>query len=145
MLNSKDYDFSFSGLKTAVLYELKKIRNITPKIKTAFCKEFQQATIDVLVSKTMRAGKEFKAKTIILGGGVAANKELRKQFQEKTVIMNDRKYLIKLLMPEIKFTGDNAAMIALAAYFQLRKTKKPAKLDLGALNSLEAEGNLKIF
>ncbi len=140
MLNSKDYDFSFSGLKTAVLYKLKEIRNLTPEIKAIFCKEFQQAVTDVLISKTMRAVKEFKAKTVILGGGVAANKELRKQFQKKIAITNDRKYLLNLLMPEIKFTGDNAAMIALAAYFRFIKKKGPADWQ-----ALKADGNLKIF
>ncbi len=149
MLNSKDYDFSFSGLKTAVLYKLKEIRNITPEIKAVFCREFQQATIDVLVSKTIRAAREFsakggsafggKVKTIILAGGVAANKELRKQFQKKIAITNDRKYLLNLLMPEIKFTGDNAAMITLAAYFRFIKKKKPADWQ-----ALKADGNLKI-
>lgn len=138
MINSKDYDFSFSGLKTAVLYKLKEIHdsNITPEIKTAFCKEFQQATIDVLVSKTMRAAKEFKAKTVILGGGVAANSELRKHFANQSSITSGQ---VKLLMPEIKFTGDNAAMIALAAYFRWHKKRAGFNPAL-----LKANGNLKI-
>src|SRR3989339_1049858 len=85
MLNSKDYNFSFSGLKTAVLYLLKDLEKKIPQLcdsKDAvneICAEFQQAVIDVLIVKTVRAVKEYKAKTIILGGGVAGNRELRRQ------------------------------------------------------------------
>ncbi|MFC1625378.1 tRNA (adenosine(37)-N6)-threonylcarbamoyltransferase complex transferase subunit TsaD [Patescibacteria group bacterium] len=128
MISSKDYDFSFSGLKTAVLYKIKEFKRLTPKIKSEICKEFQQAVIDVLISKTLRAAKEHKAKTIIVAGGVAANKELRKQFKKN--IHNS-----KFLIPNSKFTGDNAAMIALAAYF--RKEKSPRA-------NIKAQGNLKL-
>jgi len=129
MINSKDYDFSFSGLKTAVLYLLRdlKQKGLTTNdwlLKTNICKEFQQAVIDVLISKTIRAAKEYKTKTVILGGGVAANKELRKQLGEKT----------NLLLPEIKFTTDNAAMIAVAAYFHAKDK----------LKNLQANGNLEL-
>ncbi len=89
MINSKNYDFSFSGLKTAVLYLLRDLQKSIPKFSdskdlvSSICREFQQAVIDVLVSKTIRAAKEYKIKTIILGGGVAANQELHKQLSEK--------------------------------------------------------------
>jgi len=129
MINSKDYDFSFSGLKTAVLYKLKELGKAkSQRLKVEICAEFQQAVIDVLISKTIRAVKEYKIKTVILGGGVAANKELRKQLGNKT----------NLLLPEIKFTTDNAAMIAVAAYFHAPKRKiKNSK-------KLEAKGNLSL-
>jgi len=146
MINSKDYNFSFSGLKTAVLYKLKELEQ---KMRTsshdreylvsAMVKEFQQAVIDVLISKTMRVAKEYKAKTVILGGGVAANKELRKQLQQKMPFNCDSRYVINLLMPEMEFTGDNAAMIALAAYFRWLKNKKPRRGG-----ALKADGNLKL-
>jgi N6-L-threonylcarbamoyladenine synthase len=129
MINSKDYDFSFSGLKTAVLYLL---RDIKPKRPVPeICAEFQQAVIDVLVKKTIKAAKEFKVKTIILGGGVAANKELRKQMEEAINKLNPKPYW---LVPEPAFTTDNAAMIALAAYFH-RNDK---------LKKLAANGNLEL-
>jgi len=84
MLNTKDYDFSFSGLKTAVLYNFKKqpvkVRK-SKKYIQEMCYEIQQAIIDVLIKKTIKAAKSYKAKTIILGGGVTANRELRKQFK----------------------------------------------------------------
>ncbi|MCD6429100.1 hypothetical protein J7L09_00195, partial [bacterium] len=73
MIHSKDYDFSFSGLKTAVLYDFKKRPKTIQKskeYKIMMAKETQEAIVEVLVSKTLRAAKEFKAKSIILGGGV---------------------------------------------------------------------------
>jgi N6-L-threonylcarbamoyladenine synthase len=124
MLYTKDYDFSFSGLKTAVLYEFKKQ---SPKIRGSknyirmMCAEIQQAIIDVLIHKTIKAAKSFKARSVILGGGVAANEELRRQFKEKIEkeIPNCGFYL-----PDPDFCTDNAVMTAIAAYFQ-KKRKKP--------------------
>jgi len=136
MLNSKDYNFSFSGLKTAVLYKLKELGIITPEIKAKIAHEFQQAVIDVLVKKTIRAVKEYKAKTIILGGGVVANKELRRQIIEAVKPLKNNPIL---LMPEMEFTGDNAAMIALPAYFRSIKHKK-----IGAISKIVADSNLKL-
>ncbi len=142
---SKDgeFDFSFSGLKTAVLYKLKdpEIRNYERTygrkyVKEIISKEFQQAVIDVLISKTLRASEKYKAKNIILGGGVTANKELRKQFRRQLSVTSPQ---TTLLMPKIKFTGDNAAMIALAGYFSKDKIKRPAKSQ-----ALKAEGNLTL-
>ena len=134
MINSKDYDFSFSGLKTAVLYKIKELKTINHKLKTELCHEFQRAVIDVLVSKTIRAAREYKAKTVILGGGVAANAGLRAKLEKETI-----KTGAKLLLPEIKFTGDNAAMIALPAYFRFLKHKK-----IGDGQGLIADSNLKL-
>ena len=81
MLHSKDYNFSFSGLKTAVLYTIRDL-TVTSKIKKDIAASFQQAAVDVLIAKTIRAAKQYKVKTIMLAGGVAANEELRKQFGE---------------------------------------------------------------
>jgi N6-L-threonylcarbamoyladenine synthase len=133
MINSKNYDFSFSGLKTAVLYKLKELPAESRKLKAEFCYEFQQAVIDVLVSKTIRAAKEYKIKTIILGGGVAANEELRKQLGEAVKKNVPR---CALLVPRHEFTGDNAAMIALVAYFRKNQFTNP--------ENLKANGNLKL-
>lgn len=82
MLHSGDFNFSFSGLKTAVLYTIKKIPKLTDEIKASIAKEFEEAVTEVLVKKTLRAAEEFGAKTIIIGGGVAANKRIRKRFEE---------------------------------------------------------------
>ncbi len=136
MINSKDYNFSFSGLKTAVLYKLKELGIIDDAIKNQVAYEFQRAAIDVLISKTMRAAKEYKAKTIILGGVVAANKALRSQLAKSTASLKNP---TDLLMPEMRFTGDNAAMIALVAYFRWIKQKRAA-----ISRALKANGNLKL-
>ncbi len=124
MINSKDYDFSFSGLKTAVLYDFKKrpekIRRSKKYIRE-MAKEIQQAIIDVLIKKTIKAAKDYKIKSIILGGGVAANKELRKQFQQ---ILKKGKLSFKFHVPSFKFCTDNAAMIGIAGYFNRKKASK---------------------
>ncbi len=126
MINANNLDFSFSGLKTSVLYYLRDNKKYkTPDVAASF----QQAVVDVLVSKTLRALAKYKARTLILGGGVAANKLLRKTLREK--ISAD----IHLYLPEISLTGDNALMIALAAFF-----RKPAK----NLSTIRADGNLRL-
>ncbi|MBU2263249.1 tRNA (adenosine(37)-N6)-threonylcarbamoyltransferase complex transferase subunit TsaD [Patescibacteria group bacterium] len=137
MINSKDYDFSFSGLKTAVLYKLKELGIMNKELKIAICHEFQQAVIDVLIAKTIRAAKEYKVKSIIAGGGVIANNELRKQLNE-TIEKNIPN--TKFLIPDTKFTTDNAAMISVAAYF--RALKKPFGKLRASPQSLKANGNL---
>jgi N6-L-threonylcarbamoyladenine synthase len=140
MINSKDYDFSFSGLKTAVLYAWQKEQNKqnskffglsqkTYYLKAMFAKEIQQAIIDVLIKKTMKAVKDFNAKSLILGGGVSANIELRKQFAEK--VGN-----VDLIIPEPKLSTDNGLMIAVAGYFNRKKTVN--------WKSIQADGNLRI-
>jgi len=117
MIYQKNYDFSFSGLKTAALYNFKKQKPKVRKSKEyieSMSKEVQQAIIDVLIHKTIKVAKDYKVKSIILGGGVTANKELRKQFKEK--IKKDLPD-IKYYIPDNKYSTDNALMIAVAAYF----------------------------
>ncbi len=138
MLNQKNYDFSFSGLKTAVLYYLRdqnpclsgrQAKAINSKLKADVAASFQQATIDVLTAKTFRAAKEFKAKSIWLSGGVANNKALRKKFQKEA-----KKKKINFFAPSLKFTTDNASMTAVAAYFNHLKNKKHRLIAQGDLN-----------
>lgn len=136
MINSRDFNFSFSGLKTAVLYFVRKLSELTPEIKAQICREFQQAVIDVLIAKTMKAAQKYRPKTIILGGGVAANQELRKQIKKE---LSKKFPKISLLLPEIRFTGDNAAMIAAAGCLKVFK-----KRFVKNINSLKADGNLKL-
>ena len=122
MIKNKDYDFSFSGLKTAVFYKVKsKKEKLSKKYINDMSASFQQAVIDVLINKTIKAANEFKVKTVILSGGVAANSELRKQMKEK--IKKDLSN-IKFQMPEIKLCTDNGAMIAMAAIYELEKNLK---------------------
>lgn len=127
MLNSNDLDFSFSGLKTAVLYFVKKNKNKLKKKKfiQAICSEAQQAVIDVLISKTIKAGKKHKAKSIFLSGGVAANKELRKQMENKV-----RRMKKNFLVPPRNLCTDNAAMIAAAAALKFKNLTAAEKKKL---------------
>jgi N6-L-threonylcarbamoyladenine synthase len=97
--------------------------------------EAQQAITDVLVFKTIKAVKDFKAKTLILGGGVSANESLRKQFKSKIKKDNLK---INLLIPEKNLCTDNGVMVAISAYYNLLKNKEKKSV------SIEAEANLKI-
>lgn len=137
MLNSGDFDFSFSGLKTALLYRLQKMTEPEIKKMTPFlCAEFQQATVDVLVAKTIKAAKKFKAKTVILAGGVAANHSLRQVLAEK---LKEEKPEISFLFPEAEFCTDNAAMIGLAALKKIHK-----KSSFKNWRALRAQANLRL-
>lgn len=119
MLHSGDNNFSFSGLKTAVLYRLNEWRErhgITPDtplpdtVVTAMSAEFQNAVTDVLVKKTLRAAQQHNARTVILAGGVSANSQLRTALRAACTEAN-----IECRIPPHKFCVDNAAMIAAAA------------------------------
>jgi len=119
MINSTDFDFSFSGLKTALLYQLQKDKNWKKRIPE-YCYEYQQAIIDILVAKTIKAAKKFRARTVMLSGGVSANKELRLQLTEAVRTKLEK---IPLLIPKHEYTTDNAAMIAAAAAYKFSKRK----------------------
>ena len=112
MMKSPDFNFSFAGLKTAVLYQAKKLKKIDRQLSADLCASFQQAVVDVLVSKTVAAAKRFKVKTVILSGGVAANRLLRSQMGGAT-----RGAGIAFVVPDFKFCTDNAVMIAVAGFF----------------------------
>ena len=134
MINSGDFDFSFSGLKTAVLYLLRELGKLNNNQKIAIAKEFQDAATEVLTSKTMKAAKKFKVRTILVGGGVSANKQIR-----TTLIKAAKKEKINIHFPEKGLSVDNSIMIGMAGYFRfLSKSKKPN------IRTLKACGNLKI-
>src|SRR3989344_3133846 len=133
MLNQKNYDFSFSGLKTAVLYYLRD-KNLKPKsykLKANVAASFQKAPFDVLVRKTLRAALEFRAKSIMISGGVAANKTLQKEFINE---IKKQKLSFKFHVPSFKFCTDNAAMIAVAGYIDYIKGKKRRLIAKGNLS-----------
>jgi len=138
MIHSKNFDFSFSGLKTAVLYFFKKQPKKIQKsdtFKVCLAKEIQNAIVEVLVKKTIRAAEEFKVKSIILGGGVSANSSLRSAFK-KEIIKNF--YQMNFLVPETKLSTDNATMTAFAGYLRFKKFGKDN------WKNLEADANLII-
>ena len=120
MLHSKDLNFSFSGLKTSVLYKLRELGKISAKTKTDIAASFEEAVVDVLTKKTLEALRQYRPKTAALGGGVAANNRLRKELPRKLIAES---YQTNILLPEKIFTGDNAAMIAVAGYYRFLKKK----------------------
>lgn len=139
MLNSGDYNFSFSGLKTAVLYALEKEQNISTSSVKNMCASFQNAAVDILVKKTIKAAKEFSVKSIMIAGGVSANQLLREELKKES-----EKISLPLFYPELKYTGDNAAMIAVAAYYALQNKNK--KILTGEeIFGLKPQSNWKIF
>jgi N6-L-threonylcarbamoyladenine synthase len=119
MINSGDFDFSFSGLKTALFYEIKKDSNWQKKIPE-YAAEFQKAVADVLVHKTIKAALKYNCKNIMLSGGVAANKVLRRELENA---VKEKLTGAKLLIPDFKYCTDNAAMIATAGYFKAKRKK----------------------
>lgn len=131
MIHSKDLDFSFSGLKTSVLYLLKEKGEITRELQMEIAREFEEAVTDVLVKKLEQAITDRECKTIIIGGGVIANTYIRSAFEQISEISS-----IPLYLPAQGLTGDNALMIALAGALNYSITKDPLNLT--------AQGNLSL-
>lgn len=128
MIKQKNYEFSFSGLKTAVLYEFKKndhLKTINYKLKVDMAASFQQAAVDVLVEKTVKAINEFKVKNFLVGGGVSANKKIRTDLEKavKKQFAGWRKK-IKIYFPRPDLATDNALSVAVAGYFNYLKGVK---------------------
>ncbi|NLZ74441.1 tRNA (adenosine(37)-N6)-threonylcarbamoyltransferase complex transferase subunit TsaD [Candidatus Falkowbacteria bacterium] len=134
MINSNNFNFSFSGLKTALLYQLQKDKNWKKRIPE-YCFAYQEAIIDILIAKTIKAAKKYQAKSILLSGGVSANQELRKNMQKA---VKEQLTGVNFLVPEIVYTTDNAAMIATAAAFKI-KNKKPT-----TFNKLKIDPSLQL-
>jgi N6-L-threonylcarbamoyladenine synthase len=135
MLDSGTCDFSFAGLKTAVLYLLKSKTDLSEHDRQHVAHEFENAVADVLWKKTARALEETGAQTLVIGGGVSANTNIRRVFKEK--ISADHSH-VTLRIPTPNLTTDNAIMIALAGFYRAQK-------ELYADSAtLTANGNLKL-
>jgi len=114
------FDFSFSGLKTAVAYYIKEkfqvpgsAFKLTDRVKCDIASGFQESVVEVLVNKTIRVARKKGVKRIAIGGGVAANKRLRLLFKQEA-----EKYGMELFIPPLELCLDNAAMVAARAYYQ---------------------------
>ena len=129
MLHSNDLNFSFSGLKTAVLYTIRDMGKISAKTTRDIAASFEQAAVDVLVAKTVRAARTYRVKTVLIGGGVAANRKLR---AELGVALRKSLPSTQYLVPSTSLTGDNALMIALAGWFGRGKRQSWEKLSANA-------------
>ena len=108
MLDQDNYDFSFSGLKTAV----KRYMDAGERDISCTAREFEEAVVEVLTAKTMKAVKNFGVKSLLVGGGVSANTRLRESLKSETEEAG-----VKLFLPEPRLCTDNAVYIASAAYF----------------------------
>lgn len=128
MMHDKNFDFSFSGIKTSVLYGYKKNKQLYKTKINDVAASFQKAVVDVLVFKTVKAIEKYDAKSVILAGGVAANQVLRNDLK-KAVNKISREGLsnpdrgIEFFVPEFNHCTDNATMIAAAAYFKVKDKK----------------------
>ena len=123
MLHSGDLDFSFSGLKTAVLTKVRAIETLDEQQRANIARGFQEAIVEVLVKKSLRAVRQSGLNRLVVAGGVGANRELRRQLDAAAA-----KHRITVYYPELEFCTDNGAMIALAGAlrFQARISIKPA-------------------
>lgn len=132
MLDSKDCDFSFAGLKTSVLYTLKEIEPVTDEDKKNIAHAFENAVSEVLRKKTSKAIEEYGAKTLVLGGGVSANHHIRRVFEETVTSEHPD---TTLFLPEPKLTTDNAIMIGIAGFY--RALKKEFATEINANSNLK--------
>lgn len=119
MLHSKDFDFSFSGLKTAVLTLVKKQPELTDTIKANIAASFQESITEVLIFKTLKAMNSLNLNQIVVSGGVGANKQLREKLTKSSQEDN-----FQLFFPSLEFCTDNGAMIALAGYLRYALSEK---------------------
>jgi N6-L-threonylcarbamoyladenine synthase len=133
MIKSGNLDFSFSGLKTAVLYEAQKHMPLTKQMKNDLAASLQAAIVDVLIAKTQTAAEQYNPRTLMLGGGVAANKQLREHF----IVLANRLGL-NYSIPPMVYCTDNAAMIGLAAHYRIQNKKAQFT------NNFSAEPNLPL-
>jgi N6-L-threonylcarbamoyladenine synthase len=150
MLNSPDFNFSFSGLKTAVLYVLKDLQKaktdipasngastieITDLQKEQLSREFEDAATEVLITKTLRALQETQPQTLAIGGGVSANAHIRKEFEQT---LTEKLSYVSVDFPPAGLTGDNGVMIGIAGFYRAQREEF---IEPG---TLIADGNLSL-
>ncbi|MCB1943513.1 MAG: tRNA (adenosine(37)-N6)-threonylcarbamoyltransferase complex transferase subunit TsaD, partial [Candidatus Accumulibacter sp.] len=122
MLKSADLNFSFSGLKTAVLTRVRELAPISEQQRADIARAFQEAIVEVLVSKALRAVASSGLKQLVVAGGVGANRELRRQLDAHA-----GRARIAVYYPELEFCTDNGAMIALAGALRLQAGTQAGK------------------
>lgn len=137
MIKSDDYDFSFAGLKTAVLYKTKELGELSDDIKKTIAYEFEEAAVDTLIAKTKKALQNFGAQTLIVGGGVIANVYLRERLEK----LADEQGVM-LILPTCELSTDNALMIGAAAYMHWTNGETFTQYD--PATELVADGTLRI-
>jgi N6-L-threonylcarbamoyladenine synthase len=136
MIHSGDFNFSFSGLKTAVLYYIRDHSAISEEDKPDIAREFEDATVEVLLNKTEKAIIQTGAKTLIVAGGVISNKKLRAEFEKLSEKYND----LDVRIPLREMATDNSLMIAIAAFVDVTKNPETLKEQ----KEIKANGNLEL-
>lgn len=134
MIHSGDLHFSFSGIKTAVLYLTQELGDLTENDKKAIAREFEDAVTEVLVYKTKKALMESNAQTLIVGGGVSASTFIRAKMQELCQELS-----IQCYIPERHLSTDNALMIGITALLKIESGEKSIEPE-----TLRADGRLSI-
>lgn len=135
MIHSDDFDFSFSGLKTAVLYTIRDMGGtLSESRKKDLSREFEEAVVEVLITKTLKAVQRYKARAIVVGGGVSANQWLRTELMRRSKEFDPS---LTVQFPTKQLSTDNALMITLAGYLKSQRIKKIPR-------TIVAEGNLKL-
>jgi N6-L-threonylcarbamoyladenine synthase len=138
MLHSDDCDFSFSGIKTAVLYQVQALDSMSDEQRRLIAAEFENAVTEVVLKKTARALEETNAQTFVIGGGVSANAYLRK---ELTKYFSTEHPDLTLRLPDASLSTDNALMIGMAGYFMhLREAP-----TVDSSYDLRASGTMKMY
>jgi len=132
MISTDDYDFSFSGLKTAVRYAIDG-KEMTEEEKNALSRDFEEAITEVLLKKTTKAIDNHSAKTLIIGGGVSANNHIRRTFETELLRTHPD---VEIYLPHRNLSTDNSIMIALAGHAEMANGRTG-----GALTLLKADGN----
>ncbi len=138
MLHSGDLDFSFSGLKTAVLYKVKNLNIKNQDTKAKIARAFEDAVVDILTAKTDKALEEAgDIRSLIMAGGVSANTRLREKMKSLS-----EKFEIPLKMPEKELATDNAIMIGIAGFIRAEKTEGEPSSSPSV--PISAQGNLSL-
>lgn len=132
MIHSDDFDFSYAGLKTAVR-NLINGQTLTEDEKNALSRDFEEAAIESLYAKTVKAIDHYNIATLIIGGGVSANSFLRQTFTEQLLVTHPH---IEVYLPHRHLSTDNSVMIALAGHAQLATAR-----TAGAITYIRADGN----
>lgn len=111
MMNEDNLEMSFSGLKAAVAKRTEEINDLGEEVRNALAREFSEAVVEILVSKTMKAVDKYQPKSVLMAGGVAANKQLREGLRGAVESVTG----VKFYCPELRYCSDNAAMVGAAA------------------------------
>jgi N6-L-threonylcarbamoyladenine synthase len=128
MINRDGFDFSFSGLKTAVMLKVREASSLDP-VRADIAASFQRAVVDTLVARTLKAAQHMSADRLVIAGGVGANKLLRSELRQQ--------FPGEVFYPRLEFCTDNGAMIAVAGALRITDSEKPGTIHATARWSLE--------